>query len=153
MKTLKKIIKQNCQVLGIDAPALRVEKASFFTTETTRAALVADEGRTSGACIVVNERFIDELKKDEVQAVLTLSHECRHHWQIVRLSLGGYSSSEKMSVEEYNAQDLEVDAWAWATIATSYFFKKTPDFKSVFGDALAKKIMDRASEILEKKII
>ena len=153
MKTLKRIIKQNCQVLGIAAPALRVEKASFFTTETTRAALVADDGEKSGACIVVNERFIDELKKDEVQAVLTLSHECRHRWQIVNLSLAGYSSSESLSVEEYNEQDLEVDAWAWATIAMSHFFENVPDFKPVFGDALAKKIMDRASEILEKKII
>lgn len=153
MKKFEQIIENNCRVLGVPAPTLRIESAAFFSTETTRAVLVADEGALNDAAIVLNQRYVDLLRRDEEQAVLTLSHECRHLWQLKHEKIGGYRTSENLSVDEYNGQALEVDAWAWSSIAISFFFDKTPDFVKTFGEVLAKKIMDRAAEIVEKKIV
>lgn len=153
MKNLKNIIEENCRVLGISVPALCVKPTSFFTTETTRAALVVPQGDLRKACIALNVSFVPILKNDEFQAVLTLSHECRHFWQIVNEEFDEYQTSDELTLSDYNDQIAEVDAWAWAAIATSHFFDRLPDYISTFGKSLADKIMKRAEEILDEEII
>lgn len=87
------------------------------------------------------------------EAALVISHELRHLWQILTPGQSGsrlksYKTSDKTeSIEQYNEQELEVDAWAWA----SYMMQRElagiyPTFDFI-GEDYTKKVLERAKEI------
>lgn len=61
-----------------------------------------------------------------------ISHELRHSYQIANgADLKGYQASDKISVEQYNLQSLEVDANAFSALVMSDFFGIVPRFQNL----------------------
>lgn len=147
---LKKIMEANARMLNVGVPRLAISPRKFFKTPTMRAALVGCEN-LNDVVLHVNEKYLKELKTDAAQAWLTVSHEMRHLWQLANgATLDGYATSDNVDTKAYNAQDLEVDAWAWATIAVVQNVGVSPDFKNALGEQLHNAIMKRASCLLEE---
>ena len=151
MNRLSEIVEFNCSVLGVDIPKVQISPASFFPTPTTRAQI---EYSKKATILHVNEKYLEFFQDDKFQAWLAISHEIRHIWQIqqkkLAQSLKKYERSDKRSMQEYNDQDLEIDAWAWATIVVNEKLQLRPLFSKTLGKEIEEKIFGRVVEILNE---
>ena len=147
---LIKILETNALMLNVPIPGLKISPAKFFKTPTTRAALIGNED-LSDVELHVNRDYLRMFETDEPQAWLAISHEMRHFWQIVNGSaLCDYETSDQTDIETYNAQDLELDAWAWASYVLQNVFGLYPTF-DFLGDGYTEKVLDRTKEIEKTK--
>lgn len=149
MKQIEKVVELNAYILDISVPCIEIKKSSFFKTKTTKVAIVGSLENIQNSMLCINEDFLLFLTNNEFECWLAISHEMRHLWQIVNgKSLQGYQTSDRISLASYNEQELEIDAWAWATVAVVQNVGKLPDYKQALGESLHKAIFDRAEEIL-----
>jgi hypothetical protein len=76
-----------------------------------------------------------------------LAHELRHAYQIASCeSLEEYRTSDRISIEQYNLQPLEVDANAFGALIMSDFFGIVPQFRNM-PDTVRKAIKDRMKQL------
>ena len=76
-----------------------------------------------------------------------LAHELRHAYQIASgESLEEYRTSDRISIEQYNLQPLEVDANAFGALIMSDFFGTVPQFRNM-PDTVRKAIKDRMKQL------
>lgn len=142
---IKTIIKYNCGVLKVQTPNIKFVPAAEMATPTTMAAV-----SSTGDEILLNKELYSI--KEEFRLYLILSHECRHLWQIKYCSddyLHGYHQSNEIDVKAYNEQSAEVDAWAWAIIATYFATGISVSLAKDLGDDAQRQILARVNEILE----
>lgn len=147
---MKKVVDYNCNKLNIRGPKIKLEAAisEVFATPTTKACMSSD-----GKVLRVNRRAVEQWQENELPFDLwaTLSHECRHAWQAkdkqFKWELGRYKNSAELSKEEYNAQFLEIDAWAWAVIICKDMFGVELSFDKFFSPETCEKVKQRAIEI------
>lgn len=147
VESLEKVLAKNCAFLKIAEPKLKAVPQSFFATETTLSAVSGD-----GEELMISQLFLD--KYDEYRAWMICSHECRHIWQIRSEAFGAelerYKHSGATSLEDYNDQLPEVDAWAWTFIILLENFRKRPKIEDQLGDQYVNKVMERVNLIIEK---
>lgn len=144
-------IKLNCDLLKIPCPIVKFSEPSFFRTLTTQACLVGDLDNLNGMELHLNEAVFTNTTPFW-KVALALSHELRHFWQLIYKNgyeaLKGYKTSDiATSVNEYNEQELELDAWAW----TCYIMQRTfdgshPTF-DFMGDGYTEKVLAIAEQI------
>lgn len=76
-----------------------------------------------------------------------LAHELRHAYQTANgESLEEYRTSDRISVERYNLQPLEVDANAFGALVMAEFFGIVPQFQNM-PDTVRKAINDRMKQL------
>lgn len=142
LRLSNKIIKWNCSTLSVPVPAVKIAEPSEFATPTVKSAVSSD-----GRELLINRSFA-ETSADEPFMWLALSHECRHIWQVFNAEMfKDYRQSSALTVQEYNAQPEEVDAWAWSVIVVSEKFGVRPTLEKNFGAAVWAKIQRRARQI------
>lgn len=112
---LNKVIKWNCRQLSLFPPRTEIVEPDELPTPTTKAAV-----SFNGEEIGINELFADsyDINEPPLMLWLTISHECRHIWQMRNESFRrqiekDYKTSDKLTLKEYNEQTAEIDAWAW----------------------------------------
>ena len=145
LRFAEKIISWNCSTLSVPFPkVIRIANASEFISASLKCAVSSD-----GNELLINKDFA-ESNVDTLFIWLTLSHECRHIWQIQNREdlFKQYEQSSSLSVQEYNAQAAEIDAWAWAIIVVGNLFGVRPTFEENFGAELWAQIQERAREIV-----
>lgn len=151
-KKIEEIIKWNVERLGIEYPIIEWCSADKFRTLTTRIAC-SDDGKS----IRLNERYKSVWNSNEYDLWLDFSHEIRHCWQMqagdenFRHKLNLYKSSDELEIEDYNGQEMEIDAWAWAVFVMEKKLKVRPLLEELFGVWIALDIDKRKKEI-EKKM-
>lgn len=132
-------IQTNAALLKVPAPRLAFVPASQFTTPSTRAALSDD-----GKLISVNR----DMKAAKLDAWFAISHEMRHLWQMKHGKLRStYAPSSTLPLAEYNDQDEEIDAHAWAVIMMANTFGIRPTLENNLGKEVWNRIERRAEEI------
>lgn len=131
----KQFAKDICDMLNIDMPKIEFVPSERMRTDTQIAALIP------GAILIRNDVDISP------DLFLALAHELRHAYQIANgANLGEYQTSDKMTVEEYNLQPLEVDANAFALLAMSSMFGIMPQFQNL-SESVREAIKTRADQI------
>lgn len=142
----QRVIDYNVKRLKIKRPQIVYRPPEIFATETTQAACSTD-----GEAIAINEKYKEQWESDILDCWFFLSHEIRHCWQMQkqRKKFGTYKTSAVLNMEEYNAQELEVDAWAWTLVVMRDVFKARPQIENIFSKELIEKINQRMKEIKE----
>lgn len=131
----KQFAKDVCDILHIDAPKIEFVSSDQMRTDTQIAALIP------GVILIRNDVDISP------DLFLALAHELRHAYQIANgANLEEYKTSDKMTVEEYNLQPLEVDANAFALLAMSSVFGIVPQFQNL-SESVREAIKTRADQI------
>ena len=131
----KQFAKDICDILHIDAPKIEFVPADRMRTNTQIAAL------TPGTILIRNDVDISP------DLFLALAHELRHAYQIANgANLEEYQTSDKITVEEYNLQPLEIDANAFALLAMSSMFGIMPEFQNL-SESVREAIKTRADQI------
>ena len=127
--------REICDILDISAPDIKFVSADRMHTGTQIAALTPDAVLIRDDIAVSPELFF------------ALAHELRHVYQIANgAKLEEYKTSDKMTVEEYNLQLLEVDANAFALLAMSSMFGIMPQFQNL-SESVREAIKTRADQI------
>ena len=62
---------------------------------------------------------------------------------------GDYQTSDETDIHAYNSQELEIDAWAWATVAVVQNVGEIPDFTNALGTELHDEILKRAETLIK----
>lgn len=101
-------VKLICEDLGIDVPEVRYDNKKF-NSNTQLASLVVEK----------NNRKILYLRKkynDPVTMMVCIAHELRHKYQIDNnlFDTSTYQTSTVLNNRDYNLQDVEIDANAYA---------------------------------------
>ena len=137
-KLCEQFVKDVCAILHIDAPRVEFVPAESMRTDSQLAASIP------GKILVVND------VKVSPELFLALAHELRHVYQIANgANLEEYQTSDKMTVDEYNLQPLEVDANAFAFLIMEFMFGISPQFESLDQSA-RDAITSRAEQILSE---
>lgn len=106
-----KFAREICDILEISVPDIKFVSADRMHTGTQIAALTPD------AVLIRNDIEIS------AELFFALAHELRHAYQIASgESLEEYRTSDRISIEQYNLQPLEVDANAFGALIMSDFF-------------------------------
>ena len=130
-----KFAREICDILEIPVPDIKFVSADRMHTGTQIAALTPDAVLIRDDIAVSPELFF------------ALAHELRHAHQIAHgESLEEYRTSDKIGVERYNLQPLEVDANAFGALIMSDFFGIVPQFRNM-PDAVRKAINDRMKQL------
>lgn len=90
----------------------------------------------------------------DVDMAFAIAHELRHKYQIDThvFDFDNYKTSNELSIREYNLQNEEIDANAYAYIVLLDFFKLKVDFKLLLkDDVVADTIMKRVDVIVENE--
>jgi hypothetical protein len=115
-----KFAREICEILDISVPAIKFVSADRMRTSTQIAALTPD------AILIRDDMTVSP------ELFFAISHELRHSYQIANgADLKGYQASDKISVEQYNLQSLEVDANAFSALVMSDFFGIVPRFQNL----------------------
>lgn len=115
-----KFAQEICDILDISTPAIKFVSADRMQTSTQIAALTPD------AILIRDDMTVSP------ELFFAISHELRHSYQIANgADLKGYQASDKISVEQYNLQSLEVDANAFSALVMSDFFGIVPRFQNL----------------------
>lgn len=145
MKTATAAVRWNCRTLSVPVPSVRLAEPAEFATPTTKCAVSSD-----GKELLINRSFA-EANADETFIWLALSHECRHIWQALNAELfRGYLDSAALSVQEYNTQPAEIDAWAWGVVVLANRFHTRPTLEKNFGADVWQLIKARARQITDE---
>ena len=130
-----KFSREICDILDIPVPFIKFVSADRMHTGTQIAALTPD------AVLIRNDIEISE------ELFFALAHELRHAYQIASgESLEEYRTSDRISIEQYNLQPLEVDANAFGALIMSDFFGIVPQFRNM-PDTVRKAIKDRMKQL------
>lgn len=130
-----KFAQEICDILDISVPAIKFVSADRMRTSTQIAALTPD------AILIRNDMTISP------ELFFAIAHELRHSYQIANgADLKGYQASDKISVEQYNLQSLEVDANAFSALVMSDFFGIVPRFQNL-PESVKVAINDRMKQI------
>ena len=141
---IRLIVEYNCRELRISEPNIRFVEADAFVTPTTKAAT-----SRNGDGLIINYDFI-ESNPDAPMLWLILSHELRHIWQSKQVQyFDNYKTSAELSIEKYNEQKAEIEAWAWAIIVVDEKFGIHPTLEKQFGNEFMQKVYDRVFEIIK----
>lgn len=126
-----KFSREICDILDIPVPVIKFVSADRMRTGTQIAALTPD------AVLIRNDIEVS------AELFFALAHELRHAYQIASgESLEEYRTSDRISIEQYNLQPLEVDANAFGALIMSDFFGIVPQFRNM-PDTVRKAIKDR----------
>lgn len=147
---IRKVADYNARQLKIVTPKIKVvsKSSEVFATPTTQAAISSD-----GKNLYINKMAIDGWEKDEqpFNVWLVISHECRHAWQEhdknFRKHFDNYKNSASLSVQDYNLQPAEIDAWAWAILLVGKNFGVRPTLEQQLGLEVWSAILKRIDEI------
>ena len=128
---LKEFIDDVCSILGIEPPALSYDVGHYATD--TMLAQCSPDGNT------IFIRPYDNLNPDLFFAA---AHELRHVWQI-RTDYGRFMAEYRpvslcSSIDEYNLQEAELDANAFAGAIMVDFFGVTPLFSNLSDNVRAR---------------
>ena len=147
MNGILEFIKEVCEDLCISIPDSIVTDDKKFNQGTQLATLAYE-----------NEKSILYLRTKyeygDVDMAFAIAHELRHKYQIDThlLDFDYHKSSNELSIREYNLQNEEIDANAYAYIVLLDFFKLKVDFKLLLkDDVVADTIMKRVDVIVENE--
>lgn len=130
-----KFSREICDILDIPVPVIKLVSADRMHTDTQIAALTPD------AVLIRNDIEVS------AELFFALAHELRHAYQVVNgESLEEYRTSDRISIEQYNLQPLEVDANAFGALIMSDFFGIVPQFRNM-PDTVRKAIKDRMKQL------
>lgn len=130
-----KFSREICDILDIPVPFIKFVSADRMHTGTQIAALTPD------AVLIRNDIEVS------AELFFALAHELRHAYQIAGgESLEEYRTSDRISIEQYNLQPLEVDANAFGALIMSDFFGIVPQFRNM-PDTVRKAIKDRMKQL------
>ena len=130
-----KFSREICDILDIPVPVIKFVSADRMHTGTQIAALTPD------AVLIRNDIEVS------AELFFALAHELRHAYQIDSgESLEEYLTSDRISIEQYNLQPLEVDANAFGALIMSDFFGIVPQFRNM-PDTVRKAIKDRMKQL------
>lgn len=89
--------------------------------------------------------------KMPLDIMFAIAHELRHKWQAENCSdiFQNYANSTEINVEQYNLQNAEIDANAYAMVIMESGFGVTPQFNGL-SERVKQKILLRASEIMKE---
>lgn len=98
----------------------------------------------------LNKKFFND-KTTFFNTAVTISHELRHLWQVGCKNsveaLAEYTTSDKVAdIRAYNEQELEIDAWAWATYMMELQYGVHPTFDKISPE-YTKQVLQRADVI------
>lgn len=115
-----KFSREICDILDIPVPFIKFVSADRMHTGTQIAAL------TPNAVLIRDDIAVSP------ELFFALAHELRHAYQIAGgESLEEYRTSDRISIEQYNLQPLEVDANAFGALIMSDFFGIVPQFRNM----------------------
>ncbi|WP_195479529.1 hypothetical protein [Coprococcus comes] len=130
-----KFSREICDILDIPVPFIKFVSADRMHTGTQIAAL------TPNAVLIRDDIAVSP------ELFFALAHELRHAYQIAGgESLEEYRTSDRISIEQYNLQPLEVDANAFGALIMSDFFGIVPQFRNM-PDTVRKAIKDRMKQL------
>lgn len=130
-----KFSREICDILDVPVPFIKFVSADRMHTGTQIAALTPD------AVLIRNDIEVS------AELFFALAHELRHAYQIASgESLEEYRTSDRISIEQYNLQPLEVDANAFGALIMSDFFGIVPQFRNM-PDTVRKAIKDRMKQL------
>lgn len=130
-----KFSREICDILDIPVPVIKLVSADRMHTDTQIAALTPD------AVLIRNDIEVS------AELFFSLAHELRHAYQIASgESLEEYRTSDRISIEQYNLQPLEVDANAFGALVMSDYFGIVPQFYNM-PDTVRKAISDRMKQL------
>ena len=130
-----KFSREICDILEISVPDIKFVSADRMHTGTQIAAL------TPNAVLIRDDIAVSP------ELFFALAHELRHAHQIAHgKSLEEYRTSDRISIEQYNLQPLEVDANAFGALIMSDFFGIVPQFRNM-PDTVRKAIKDRMKQL------
>lgn len=124
-----------CDILDISTPDIKFVSADRMNTDTQIAALTPD------AVLIRNDIAVSP------ELFFALAHELRHAYQIANgESLEEYRTSDRISVEQYNLQPLEVDANAFGALVMAEYFGIVPQFQNM-SNTVRKAINNRVKQL------
>lgn len=130
-----KFSREICDILDIPVPFIKFVSADRMHTGTQIAAL------TPNAVLIRDDIAVSP------ELFFALAHELRHAYQIAGgESLEEYRTSDRISIEQYNLQPLEVDANAFGALIMSDFFGIVLQFRNM-PDTVRKAIKDRMKQL------
>lgn len=130
-----KFSREICDILDVPVPFIKFVSADRMHTGTQIAALTPD------AVLIRNDIEVS------AELFFALAHELRHAYQIASgESLEEYRTSDRISIEQYNLQPLEVDSNAFGALIMSDFFGIVPQFRNM-PDTVRKAIKDRMKQL------
>lgn len=138
MVNYSELIKIVCDDLKIDKPI--VKEVLFLHTPTQLAEYIPVDN-------LLNYRT----GKMPLDIMFAIAHELRHKWQAENCPdiFQDYANSTEINVEQYNLQNAEIDANAYAMVMIESGFGVTPQFKGL-SEKVKKKILLRANEIMKE---
>lgn len=85
-------------------------------------------------CITLRKRYDNDL-----DYCFALAHELRHKWQLEKGYITEYKNSSKFkNIEEYNNQEIELDAHAFAYAYIAIWYGVEPKFNGLSKDTIEK---------------
>lgn len=147
MNGILNFIKEVCEDLCISLPDSIITEDKKFNKGTQLATLVYENGKS---LLYLRTKY----EYGDVDMAFAIAHELRHKYQIDThiFDFENYKTSKELSRREYNLQNEEVDANAYAYIVLMDFFKLKVDFKLILkDDAVANAIMKRVDAIIENE--
>lgn len=138
---IDKFIEKICGILNIEKPVVSFD-TSNFSTPTMSAQCSPDGGAI----------HLKKMDKPTPDYLFAISHELRHVWQIRTDSarwLPDYQPADRLTVEEYNNQQAELDANAFATAIMADAFGIIPKFDGI-SESTKARIYERAKEIAKE---
>ena len=142
---ITKWINLNCKLLKIPTPRLVFADASTFPTNTTRACITGDLADIKSVEMRLSKSYFNNDTPFFLAAV-TIAHELRHFWQMLNIERPPYFKSNNVTIKEYNEQDLELDAWAWASYIMQREYGVYPTF-DFLGEEYTQKVLSLADAI------
>lgn len=138
MVNYSEFIEIVCSNLKITKPI--VEEVLFLHTPTQLAEYVPADN-------VLKYR----IGKISLDIMFAIAHELRHKWQAENCPeiFQDYVNSTEINADQYNLQNAEIDANAYAMVIMESGFGITPQFKGL-SEKVKKKISLRANEIVEE---
>lgn len=136
---IEAFVSKVCKILEISSPKLCV--TDDMPTSTMMAYYCKDE----------DTLYYRETHKNEYDVYFSISHELRHKWQYEYYPsiFVFYKTSDKVSVDEYNSQEVELDANAFATVALEELLGITPLFNGL-SDSVVEDIYFEADEMYKE---
>lgn len=147
MNGILNFIKEVCEDLCISLPDSIITEDKKFNKGTQLATLVYENGKS---LLYLRTKY----EYGDVDMAFAIAHELRHKYQIDThiFDFENYKTSKELSRREYNLQNEEVDANAYAYTVLMDFFKLKVDFKLILkDDVVANAIMKRVDAIIENE--
>lgn len=129
-----------CKDLRIKVPVIK--KIDMLNTPTQLGRFRPDQ----------NTIEVKKVYENELDLYFAVAHELRHKYQIDYniYDFENYKQSDATSITDYNLQELEIDANAYAYLVMICMFEARVLFNG-FDQMVIEKIMARAEEILNNR--